>query len=74
MSGQQYDDDANTFRLASFFTVNAFASHTFRGRYETFVAAENLLDRRIEVGRTPTLTLGQPQSVRGGVRIVLGSR
>jgi hypothetical protein len=26
------------------------------------------------VGRTPTLTLGQPQSVRGGVRIVLGSR
>jgi hypothetical protein len=26
------------------------------------------------VGRTPTLTLGQPQSVRGGVRIVLGPR
>lgn len=74
MSGQQYDDDANTFRLAGFFTTNAFASHTFRGRYETFVAAENLLNRRIEVGRTPTLTLGQPQSVRGGVRIVLGSR
>jgi outer membrane receptor protein involved in Fe transport len=74
MSGQQYDDDANTFRLAGFFTMNAFASHTFRGRYEAFVAAENLLDRRIEVGRTPTLTLGQKQSVRGGVRIVLGSQ
>jgi outer membrane receptor protein involved in Fe transport len=68
-SGQQFDDDANTFRLAGFFTMNAFASHTFRRRYEAFVAAENLLDRRIEVGRTPTLTLGQPQSVRGGVRI-----
>jgi outer membrane receptor protein involved in Fe transport len=69
MSGQQFDDDANTFRLAGFFTMNAFASHTFRRRYEAFVAAENLLDRRIEVGRTPTLTLGQPQSVRGGIRI-----
>jgi outer membrane receptor protein involved in Fe transport len=72
MTGQQYDDDANTYRLAGFFTVNAFASHTFRRRYEAFVAAENLLDRRIEVGRTPTLTLGQKQSVRGGVRITFG--
>ncbi|MDQ1450695.1 MAG: hypothetical protein QOK38_561 [Acidobacteriaceae bacterium] len=72
MSGQQFDDDANTFRLAGFFTMNAFASHTFRRHYEGFVAAENLLDRRIEVGRTPTLTLGQPQSVRGGVRIRFG--
>jgi hypothetical protein len=36
------------------------------------VAAENLLDRRIEVGRTPTLTLGQPQAVRGGLRIRVG--
>jgi outer membrane receptor protein involved in Fe transport len=71
-SGQQYDDDANTFRLSGFFTMNAFASHTFRRHYEGFVAAENLLDRRIEVGRTPTLTLGQPQSVRGGIRIRFG--
>jgi outer membrane receptor protein involved in Fe transport len=71
-SGQQYDDDANTFRLSGFFTVNAYASHTFRKRYEAFVAAENLLDRRIEVGRTPTLTLGQKQAVRGGIRIRIG--
>src|SRR6201996_5849766 len=71
-TGQQFDDDANTFRLARFFTVNAFASHTFHRRYEAFVAAENLLDRRIEVGRTPTLTLGQKQSVRGGIRITFG--
>jgi outer membrane receptor protein involved in Fe transport len=72
MTGQQYDDDANTYRLAPFFTMNAFASHTFGRHYEAFVAAENLLDRRIEVGRTPTLTLGQPQSVRGGIRIRFG--
>jgi outer membrane receptor protein involved in Fe transport len=71
-TGQQYDDDANTYRLAPFFTFNAFASHTFRGRYEVFAAGENLLNRRIEVGRTPTLTLGQPQAARAGVRIRLG--
>jgi outer membrane receptor protein involved in Fe transport len=72
MAGQQFDDDANTYRLAGFFTVNAFASHTFRRRYSAFIAADNVLDRRIEVGRTPTLTLGQKQSVRGGIRIVFG--
>lgn len=72
MSGQQYDDDANTYRLSGFFTMNAFASHTFRGRYEVFAAGENLLDRQIQAGRTPVLTLGQPQAVRGGVRIRLG--
>ena len=72
MTGQQYDDDANTFRLAPFFTMNAFASHIFRRRYEVFVAANNVLDRRIEVGRTPTLTLGQKQDVRGGLRITFG--
>lgn len=71
-TGQQYDDDANTFRLAPFFSFNAFASHTFRGRYEVFAAGENLLDRRIEVGRTPTLTLGQKQGARAGVRLRLG--
>jgi outer membrane receptor protein involved in Fe transport len=71
-SGQQFDDDANTFRLSGYFTMNAFASHTFRGHYEVFAAGENLLNRRIEVGRTPTLTLGQPQSARAGVRIHLG--
>jgi outer membrane receptor protein involved in Fe transport len=72
MTGQQYDDDANTYRLAPFFMINAFAAHTFHKRYEAFVAAENVLDRQIEVGRTPTLTLGQKQSVRGGLRITFG--
>ena len=72
MSGQQFDDDANTFRLSGFFALNASASHTFHDRYEVFAAGENLLDRRIQVGRTPVLTLGQPQSVRAGVRIHFG--
>ncbi len=72
MSGQQFDDDANTYRLSGFFTMNAYASHDFWRHYEAFVAAENLLNRRIEVGRTPTLTLGQPQGVRGGLRVRFG--
>jgi outer membrane receptor protein involved in Fe transport len=72
ISGQQFDDDANTFRLSPFFTMNAYASHDFRRHYEAFVAAENLLDRTIQVGRTPTLTLGQKQAVRAGLRIRFG--
>jgi outer membrane receptor protein involved in Fe transport len=71
-TGQQFDDDANTFRLAPFFSFNAFGSHTFFNRYEVFAAGENLLDRRIEVGRTPTLTLGQKQTARAGIRIHFG--
>ncbi len=72
MSGQQFDDDANTFRLSGFFALNAFASHTFHNHYEVFAAGENLLDRHIQAGRTPVLTLGQPQAVRGGLRIHFG--
>ncbi len=72
-SGQQFDDDVNAFRLRSFFTFNAYASHTFHQRFEVFAAGDNLLARRIEAGRTPTLTLAQPQSARAGLRIRLGS-
>jgi outer membrane receptor protein involved in Fe transport len=72
MSGQQFDDDDNTYRLSPFFTMNAYAARDFRRHYEAFVEAENLLDRRIEVGRTPTLTLGQKQAIRAGLRIRFG--
>ena len=61
MSGHQYDDDANTFRLAGFFTMNAFRVAYFSQTLRGVRRGRNLLNRRIEVGRTPTLTLGQPQ-------------
>jgi outer membrane receptor protein involved in Fe transport len=72
MIGRQYDNDANTFMLHEFFRVDAYGSHSFGNRFEVFAAGENLFDRTIEVAKTPTTTLGQPQSVRAGVMIRLG--
>ena len=41
---------------------------------ELYVAAENLLDTRYDVGRTPVRTLGPPRSVRAGIRLHLSAR
>jgi outer membrane receptor protein involved in Fe transport len=71
MSGRQFDDDANAFLLRSFFALNAYASHTFQRRFQLFVSGENLLDRSIQVGRTPVLTLGTPRAGRIGINIRL---
>ena len=71
-SGRQYDDDANTFVLHGFARFDVYTSHTFQGRWEIFGSVENLLDRSIDVGRTPIRTLGTPQLARFGVRVTLG--
>ena len=36
-------------------------------RFEVFGAGENLLNRQIEVGKTPTTTLSMPRVGRAGV-------
>ncbi len=71
-SGRQYDDDANTFVLHSFVRFDVYAAHTFRQRYEVFGAVDNLLDRSVDVGRTPIRTLGTPQLARFGMRFTFG--
>jgi len=71
-SGRQYDDDANLFVLHSFVRFDVYAAHTFRERYEVFGAVENLLDRSIDVGRTPIRTLGTPQLAQFGMRFTFG--
>jgi len=72
MSGNQYDNDLNTYLLHSYFVLNGYASHDFGHRFQVFASAENLFNRDIEVGRTPTLTLGTPLVGRIGIRIKLG--
>ena len=72
ISGHQYDDDANANLLHSFFRLDAYGSHDFGKRFEVFVAGENLLDRQIEAGKTPTTTLGSPRVGRAGFLIKLG--
>jgi outer membrane receptor protein involved in Fe transport len=68
-SSMQFDDDLNQFPLRSFVVADAFASYALTPRVAITVAAENLFDRRIETAATPVITLGQPRSVRVGVRV-----
>ena len=71
-SGHQFDDDANTYLLHSYFKLDAYASHEFGKRIEVFTSGENLFNRQIEVGRTPTLTLGSPRVARIGFLLKFG--
>jgi outer membrane receptor protein involved in Fe transport len=71
-SGHQFDDDLNTYFLHSYFKLDAYASHEFGKRIELFTSGENLFNRQIEVGRTPTLTLGTPRVARIGFLLKLG--
>ena len=60
VSGHQFDDDANAFRLSGFFQLDGYASHSFPHGLEVYAEGQNLLDRTIQAGRTPVLTLGTP--------------
>ncbi|HYU32089.1 MAG TPA: TonB-dependent receptor [Thermoanaerobaculia bacterium] len=67
-SEAQFDDDLNQLRLGSFTTVDALVSRSLGRGLSLFAAAENLLDERYDIGRTPIRTLGPPRMVRVGVR------
>ncbi len=69
LSGRQYDDSANLYQLHSYAEFNAYASRRLWGPIEIYGSAENLLDRQIEAGRTPVLTLASPRTVLAGVRL-----
>ncbi len=72
ISGHQFDDDANTYLLHGYFRLDAYLSHDFGSHLQFFTSGENLLNRQIEVGRTPTLTLGTPRVERIGFLLKLG--
>jgi outer membrane receptor protein involved in Fe transport len=72
LSGRQFDDDANAFLLHSYFRLDAYASHNIGKRVELFAAGENLLDRQIEVSKTPTTTLATPRTARFGFQVHFG--
>lgn len=72
--GQQFDDDQNRFPLGRYFTLDALASRRLTRNFDFFVAAENLLNQRCLVGRTPVTTIGPPLLIRAGIRFRLGQR
>jgi outer membrane receptor protein involved in Fe transport len=69
--GQQFDDDQNRFPLGRYFTVDAIASRRLNRNVDVFVAAENLLNQRYLIGRTPVTTIGPLLLIRGGIRFRL---
>ncbi len=70
MSGIQYDDSANQFKLDGYVQVDLYAEHSFGRRFSVYGSVQNLANQQVQAGRTPLLTLGAPRIVLGGLRFV----
>jgi len=68
-SGRQYDDSANVYELHSYFLANVYVEHALRENLSLYASVQNLLDRQIQAGRTPILTLGTPRTILVGIRL-----
>jgi len=66
--GTEFDDAANTFVLHPYARFDLSAERTLGHGLVLFAGAQNLLDRTIDAGRTPSLTLASPRLVQAGVR------
>jgi outer membrane receptor protein involved in Fe transport len=67
--GQQFDDDQNQFPLDRFYTMDLQVGRALTRHLEVFAAAENLLDQRYQVARTPIVNIGPPILYRVGLRL-----
>ena len=67
-AGQMYDDSANQFLLHPYARFDLSAERSLVGHLAVFGEAQNLLNRSIEAGKTPTPTLAAPRLVEGGLR------
>lgn len=74
IGGEQFDDDLNQLPLGGYVLLDLFASRRVTRSVEIFAAAENVFDRRYEVGRSGVITIGAPRLVRAGLRLDLGPR
>jgi outer membrane receptor protein involved in Fe transport len=68
-TGSQFDDDRNVFTLARGTNLDARIAGRLGagGRVGWHVVVENAFDARVEVGRTPLVTLAPGRAVRAGV-------
>lgn len=73
LSSRQFDDDLNAFDLGAASSFDVYVSRQWNEHVETFASAENLLDHRDLVARTPTPNLSLPRSARVGVRFTIGN-
>lgn len=70
-TGPQFEDDLNERPMAGYVLVDALVSRRLVGPLEVFAAVENLFDREYLVGRAGVDTVGQPFSIRAGLRLQL---
>jgi outer membrane receptor protein involved in Fe transport len=69
VSGILYDGTGNQFLLHGYTRFDGYYEHTIGRRIEIYSSVQNILDRRIEAGRTPVLTLAAPRTALIGLRI-----
>ncbi len=74
-TGQSFDDASNQYLLHPYARFDLSAdrqifTRTLHG-LSVYAAAQNLLNRSIDAGRTPVLTLASPRLVQGGLRYTL---
>ncbi|HTV09423.1 MAG TPA: TonB-dependent receptor [Candidatus Aquilonibacter sp.] len=66
--GQEFDDALNQFRLHPYARFDVSADRRLRWGLSVFAGAQNLLNRQIDAGLTPILTLAAPRMVQAGMR------
>jgi len=69
--GLQYEDDLNQLPMPGFFILDLAASHRIVSWLEGYGAIENLFNREYLVGRAGIKTIGQPFTLRVGLRLHL---
>ena len=69
VSGRLYDDANNQFLLHGYTRFDGYYEHSIGPRVELYTSAQNLLNRRIDAGETPVLTLAAPRTALIGLRI-----
>jgi outer membrane receptor protein involved in Fe transport len=67
-TGKLYDDAANQYVLHPYARFDIEANRTLPRGLSLFAGAQNLLNRAIDAGRTPLLTLAAPRVVQAGLR------
>ena len=70
-TGKEFDDAANQFVLHPYARVDVSGERELGRGFSVFVGAQNVLNRQIDAGLTPILTLAAPRLVQGGLRYKL---
>lgn len=73
-SGPQYEDDRNELRLAPGWTLDAGVRVALGAQMDAELQVQNLLDRPLQVARSPVTVLGPPRSVMLGLSLTPSRR